>query len=746
MTNRHAHLAATLLTVVLALVHPAFVAGARAQQAGAEKTRPRIGLCLAGGGARGGAHVGVLKVMEELRIPVDYIAGTSIGSIMGGLYASGYSPHEMDSLITRIDWEAVFKDTPPRTQIEYRRKAEDRLPYFGIEFGWKHGGVRTPSGLIAGQKLNFVLREINLRSAGINDFDDLPIPYRAVAADLKDGSMVIMDHGSVADAMRASMAIPGAFTPHEYDGRTVVDGGMVRNLPYDVVRSMGADVVIAVDVGTPVGELKDDPSFLGVVSRTLDLATKANVAVSRTQFTDKDLLMVPDLGPVTTMSFGLLGEAMQRGEAIARANIDRLRQYSVSEVEYAAWRSHQRAKRERPVIQVEKVSLALGDRVDARRVTPRILTRAGLPLDLEVLQQDIARIYRLGEFHSVDYRLERATPDAPANVVITAREKAWGPNYLRLGLALEDHFDGNASYNLLFYHRRATINSLGAEWRNQFAIGNRFIFNTEFYQPLTYSGRFFIAPSFALELDKYRTYDGNGEGVNVDRDRVGGAVDLGVAFSIWGEMRVGVYRGRVNGSTQDVAVPYEFNDQEGGLRAVLAIDHLDNLDFPRHGWTAIANARLSRPGLGSDLDYDYASLVARGATSVGRVTLVARAEGGSSFNSKLPVYGRFQLGGFTRISGLSPGQMQGDRYAMAGASTYVRIANLGPGFINNLYAGVGGEAGQTWLLDEDNALEGQRFAGSAFLGIETMLGPAYFGYGLTDGGDDSLYFYLGRIF
>ncbi len=231
----------------------------------ADQPRPRIGLCLAGGGARGGAHVGVLKVMEELRIPVDYIAGTSIGSIIGGLYASGYSPQEIDSVITNVDWGTVFKDTPPRQEIEYRRKAEDRLPYFGLEFGVNGGKLRLASGLIAGQKLNFLLRQLSLHTTGINDFDDLPSPTAPSPPISQDGSMVVIDHGSLADALRASMSIPGAFTPVEIDGRTLIDGGMVRNLPYDVVKSMGADVVIAVDVGTPVGELTDDPTFLGVV-------------------------------------------------------------------------------------------------------------------------------------------------------------------------------------------------------------------------------------------------------------------------------------------------------------------------------------------------------------------------------------------------------------------------------------------------------------------------------------------------
>ena len=322
-----------------------------------------------------------------------------------------------------------------------------------------NGKLRMASGIIAGQKLNFVLRQLNLRSTGVNDFDDLPIPYRAIAADLKDGSMVVIDHGSVADAMRASMAIPGAFTPHEIDGRTLIDGGMVRNLPYDVVKSMGADVVIAVNVGTPVGELKDDPTFLGVVSRTLDLATKANVAVSRAQFTDKDLLMTPDLGPVTTASFALMGEAAQAGRS------DRPREHRLAAPVLRLRGGIRRlarppARRPRgPAIEVAKVNVVSTGRVDARRVAPRIMTGAGAPWTWRS-SRTTSPASTAWASSSRSTTASNRRPPAPADVVITAREKVWGPNYLRFGLALADHFDGNASYNLLFYHRRAALNTL----------------------------------------------------------------------------------------------------------------------------------------------------------------------------------------------------------------------------------------------------------------------------------------------
>ncbi len=735
----------SMLPAVL-LVLAVFLPLAAGAEDAPEPARPRIGLCLAGGGARGGAHVGVLKVLEELRIPVDYIAGTSIGSIVGGLYASGYSPAELDSVIVNVDWATVFKDTPPRQQQEYRRKEEDRLPYFGLEFGVNDGKLRLASGLISGQRLNFLLRQLTLHTTGIRDFDDLAIPYRAVAADLANGSMVVLEDCTLADALRASMSIPGAFTPVEINGRTLVDGGMVRNLPYDVVKSMGADVVIGIDVGTPVGELSDDQSFLGVIMRTLDLATKTNVAVSRAQFTDADLLMIPDLGRVTTASFPLMGEAAERGEEIARANLDRLRQFSVSEEEYAAWREHQRAGRRSRPVQVGTVGVQSSGRVDPRRIAPRIRTGAGEPLDLAVLQEDLTRVYRIGEFQSVDYRLDNVPGDSTSNLVISAHEKPWGPDYVRFGLALTDHFDGNATYNLLFYHRRAEVNALGGEWRNQLALGNRFVVDSEFYQPLDYGGRFFIAPDVNFKADKYKTFDSAGDGVNVDRDEWEARLDLGLTYSIWGEIRLGIYQGGSDGSAEDVAVPYRFSDDQGGWRARIGFDHLDNVDFPRHGWAVNADARMSRTGLGADLPYDRASVRALGATTAGKLTLLARVEGGTSFNSTLPVYDRYYLGGFTRLSGLEPGQLQGDQYSLATAGTYVRIGNIGQPVGGNVYLGLLGEMGQTWQEAEATALVGRRAGFSAFLGAETMLGPVYLGYGWTDGGDDSVYFYLGHVF
>lgn len=307
----------TVLALVIALA--CLVTASSGQE---QTERPRIGLCLAGGGARGGAQIGVLKVLEELHVPVDFIAGTSIGSIVGGLYASGMSPAEMDSTMSNIDWFSLFADSQPRRLVNFRRKEEDRLSYFGFEMGIGKNGLKLPAGFVSGNKLNFLLRKLTLPVLGIEDFDDLPIPFRAVASNLENGQVVVLDHGSLADAMRASMAIPGAFTPHVIDDRTLVDGGMLRNLPYDIVKSMGADIIIVVDVGPTMGDLDDDPSLTGILQQTVIMTIAANGMESLTHLAEGDVLLVPDLEGIDVQDFDQMGEAARRGLVVANQNLD----------------------------------------------------------------------------------------------------------------------------------------------------------------------------------------------------------------------------------------------------------------------------------------------------------------------------------------------------------------------------------------------------------------------------------------
>src|SRR5256712_9526050 len=304
---------------------PAMLESAAPAAAAPGVTRARFGLALSGGGARGMAHIGVLKVLEELHVPIDVIAGTSIGAIVGGLYASGMSPDEIAREMERVDWAALFDDRPARPDLPYRRKQDDSNAFIDLELGLKSGRTLLPRGLIAGQKIGFLFKSLTARAASIYDFARLPIPFRAVATDLADGSMVVLSRGDLAEALRASMSLPGTLAPADIDGRHLVDGGLVRNLPVDVAWNMGADVVIAVDVTTPFDPVESLKTVADVTRQVADMLTQDNLTEPNLR---ADLLIRPDLRAVSASTFAAPAEALRRGEEATRAQAGVLSPYS----------------------------------------------------------------------------------------------------------------------------------------------------------------------------------------------------------------------------------------------------------------------------------------------------------------------------------------------------------------------------------------------------------------------------------
>jgi len=707
-------------------------------------TRPRIGLCLAGGGARGGAHIGVLQVLEEMRVPVDCIAGTSIGSIVGGLYASGMSPADMDTVVSSIDWFNVFDDEPPRLLTDFRRKQEDYLPYFDFRMGIGKDGLTMPGGMVSGQKLMLLLRNITLHTSGIDNFDNLPIPYRAVAANLNDGSMVVLGDGTLADAMRASMAIPGVFSPHVIEGETLVDGGILRNVPYDIVKSMGADIVIVVDVTQPPDDLEPGPSLSDVIKQTMKLTIVINSNETLSKMAEDDLLLVPDLTGIGVGDFDRIDETTGPGVVVASENLDWLRQYSLPEVEYEAWRSRIRAGTETDELRIGDIRVASTSRIDERRIFSRIQSQPDSPLDMDLLARDLEHIYRLGEFELVDFAIEPGTEPDTRDLAIRTYDKRWGPNYLRFGAAIEGHLDGRANFSFLMYHRMAAINSLGAEWRNQIILGDRLGLDTEFYQPLTMNGLLFVAPRLNGLVSKRERWLRSDLATTVSGREWQARLDLGLNLLSWGEFRLGAYTGEYSGDLENLAGTLD--NSRGGWRGSLIFDKLDDVNFPRSGWGFGLEGRMSREGMGADTEFERLQGRLQGVATTGRVSFNGRLEGGTSFGSALPFEDRFELGGFTRLTGIERGRVFGDDMALATASVYLRLARLNPSIGKHIYLGLAFETGQAWGFDEEPAFGDLLVGGTVFLGLETLLGPFYAGYGLVEGGQESFYLMLGRTF
>ncbi len=706
--------------------------------------RPKIGLVLGGGGAKGAAHIGVLKVLEEQKIPVDYIAGTSMGAIVGALYASGLSAGELEKVITSIDWKDVFSGEPDRRDIDYRRKREDYQILSGLSLGVKDGRVVMPRGLVKDQKVNVLFEMLMLHTSDIDDFDRLPIPYRAVAADLETGEMVVLRGGRLADAARASMSVPGLFPPVELNGRLLVDGGIVRNVPVDIVREMGADIVICVDVGKPLPARKDLGSSISVMNQMIGIMMQKNVREQIETLGPNDIYINPALGKLDSADFDKSAEISALGEKAAREKIGSLKRYSVSDDEYASFtaRHHRDTVREVKIASV-KIEMEGETKISPAVVASRLSLKPGDTVDVDKLKEEAGIVYGSGDFERVDMNMKKGQDGY--ELVVKAKEKSWGPNYLRLGVALDSDFEGGSDYNILFDYTRRWINSLGAEWKTQVNLGNPAGIYSEFYQPLSAERLFFISPHVEWKQQPYDVFDGKTRVASYLVRSYEGGLDLGIQPWMYGEARVELQYGRFRASPRTGKV--DLPEDHATRVAVVArgrLDQLDNVNFPHEGYVAQAGVLSSLKALGSTDEYYKVQGTVFGAFTYRNQTVLASLTAGSHIGNQLPFYDQFRMGGFLNLSGLRVNQILGQSMALGRLITYHKV---GTSFIGDLYLGGSLESGNVWGENQRQFdLGNLRFAGSVFVGYDTIFGPLYIAFGHADGGFNAGYFFLGRPF
>lgn len=708
-------------------------------------TRPKVCVVLSGGGARGAAHVGVLKVLEELRVPVHCIAGTSMGSIVGGAYASGMSVPDMEKMIAGMSVEKLFKELPPRTELSFRRKLDDYTNYVGPEIGTSRGKTTLGKGVVSGVQLETMLREI-ARLPGYRDFDALPIPYRAVATDLVTGKAVVFDEGELANVMRASMAVPGAVSPAEYRGMVLVDGMLTSNLPVEVARGMGADVIIAVNVGTPLLKREELGNIFGVASQMLSILTEQNVQASLAQLRPEDILISPDLGDYSTGDFDNLAKIAPLGETAARQMAQRLAPLSLPPAEYAALRTRQQVAVEADTRPVDEIRFENLQTVNPKSAEAVMRTRVGEPLDTAELDADMRRLYGTGDFEHVNYRIL----DVAGRRVLSveAAEKAWGPNYLRLGIGLFSDFGGETYFSLLAGHRMTWLNSYGAELRTDAQLGFNNSLRVEFYQPLSERGTTFIAPRIKAQLGRVDIFSGTDRVAVYNVEERSAGLDFGVNLMRYGELRAGVELGRLVprlDTGPSLISPADVTYERGAYRVQLLLDQIDSVDFPRDGWAAGAELYASNRDLGADAEYNKWLVAANATRSFGENTFRVRAvAGGRLGNDPLPAYDQFQWGGFLRQSGYSTGQLLGSEFAFAQVIYYHRI--MRGSLLDGAYGGLSLEAGRYRKPLVPSGTTGNLRSAALFVSADTVIGPAYLGYGFAEDGTRTAYFFLGRPF
>lgn len=701
--------------------------------------RPKVCLVLSGGGARGAAHVGVLKVLEEFRIPIDCIAGTSMGSLVGAAYASGMSIPDMEKMIASLSTNALLQDKPPRTERHIRRKQEDRSLLFSPELGLQSvGGDMLPKGMVSGVQLESVLRDLS--APGYRDFDSLPIPYRAVATDLVTGKAVVFDKGELASVMRASMSVPVAIVPVEVGGKLLVDGMLVNNLPVDVARGMGADVIIAVNVGTPLKKREELGSIIGIAGQMLSILTEQNVQAALASLQQGDVLITPELGDFSTGDFDHLPSTLPIGEAAARKVADQLSKLSLPPQAYAEYRQGLGNLREQDLRPVDQVKFAKMERVNPEYLESLMKTKPGQNIDQAELDADMRRLYGTDDFEHVRYRIFNE-PDGRRTLAVDAVEKNWGPNYFRFGLGMEHNFSGETYATLQGRYRKTWINSLGAEWLTDVQIGHVDRIASEFYQPIDTARRYFVAPKMELRRTTNVLYDGNQKLRNYDIEKYRAGIDIGYDLYQYGQIRLGVLAG-VTKQSIDLGdnLPSE-HIADGAFTASLQIDKLDNVNFPRAGWTLNALLYNSNSALGADNKYTKWMLGSNYVKSYGRHTVNLGIFGSGSVNGSLPSYDQSSWGGFLMQSGYGNGQMRGQTLTFGRMVYYNKLVDYQ--LFDGLYSGFSLEMGKMssplMLGSSDDAV----FSASAFVATDSPVGPLYLGYGQADDGNNSFYLFLG---
>ena len=715
--------------------------------AGKGEPRPRIGLVLSGGGARGLAHIGVLKVLEEMRIPVDVIAGTSMGSIVGGLYASGLSPAELEEIVTSVEWNKAFRDKPPLEEQPFRRKQDTQQYQIDFELGFKNGQFAVPRGFVQGQGLNYILTMALIHQAAVRDFDRLPVPFRAVAADIETGEAVVIGKGDLATALRASMSIPGVFAPVEMEGKMLVDGGIADNLPMDVARQMGADVLICVDIGTNLRPRDKLQSAGSITAQVMTILIQRNVSAQLATLRPEDILIKPELGDAGTTDFTKASTILKIGENAARAMKPQLAGLSRSDVEYAAYLRRQRqGSKEMPIIDEVKIvnKSGLSDAVLAAQVE----TQPGEQLDDKRLYQDLSRLYNLGTFERVDMRLEE-DDQGKTGLTLTPVGKKWGQTNIRFGFSIDDNFQGSNAYTISAIINQMEMNRLGAEWRNEFQIGDLMRINSEFYQPLDASTHFFVAPLLSYQERNVNTFDAHGNTVVQYRVKMLKAgLDLGRQFDDWGEIRVGLRRGygTYGVNIGDPSLGSE-NFNRGGTFAAFRYNTIDNFDYPQHGADANIIWQANLRQLGSDTSENSLLLSGTKAITWGDNTLLPRIEVQTMLNGDGLLQDSFSIGGFLNLSGHMADELSG-QHTVLGSLVYLRkISHLGLGNLKmQMFWGGSVEAGNAWNRREDISFSTLMAAGSVFIGADSFLGPAYIGYGQAEGGQQMVYFSIGQKF
>jgi len=692
------------------------------------------------------AHVGVLKVLEANRIPVDIITGTSMGSIVGAAYASGATIPEMEKILSETDWDELFDEATKREDQSYRDKYGHAGEIVGSgKIGISGGSLVQFAGIVKGQNVLPLLQTLYYRTPGDVDFDKLPIPYRAIAADVETGDAVVLSSGDLARATRASMAVPGFFTPVELNGKVLVDGGIANNLPVDVALEMGAQQLIVVDLMADLKKKDELKDLFSISGQIISLLLQQNSMLQRKLMRPHDILLLPDLKGFIATDFKKASEIFEKGEAAALAQVKKLRHLSVSEDEYRRYQARREAAPAEPVL-ITEVSVTTDYDLLREPVEEAFAFQVGQPLDPAKVESTVKSTVSDERFGTLEYDVMKA-PDGTAVLNVTAKKPSWYDKYLQLGLSLQDNFDGDAYYQMAIAARFNEMNSYGAYLDTRLEFGWRPLLELDFYQPVAPNSSWFVNPTFFMDRYQLPVRINNEVIAQYERSRLIGSFMIGRNMFGDGEIGVGVARGK--GRLDRTIGSPELQDQGfeiGNFYGEAAWDSLDTPDFPRYGALASFVAARNDESLGSSNNFTQLQGTARKPFTFGVNTVALSVDFGTNPET-IPPERYFVLGGMFDLSGFQPGGVAASDFVIGRLAYYRELAALGGAFAKfNLFGGTSLQAASIKSdfaeIPDDSGI----LAGLVFIGADTPLVPIYFGFGLNNEQENSFYLNMGRIF
>lgn len=734
-------------------------------------TRPTIAVVLAGGGAKGAAHIGVLQALEEMHIPVDIVTGTSMGSYVGGLYALGMSAEEIQKTLQSIDWNTGYNDRVSRSERRVRDKEYDDRYQLHTDLGLRWLEVKVPKGVVQGQNMLQILRQSTGNLPAFESFDDLPVHYRAVATDIVNLEPVVLEDGEIVDAMMASMSVPGALPPYPYKGMLLVDGGVTNNMPVDLARSMGADIIIAVDISTDYKTEEQLSTFLSVGDQLSNYLVRRSTQDQTLLLTPNDVLLKPAVGKMSTTDFSQMPEAYGLGYEAAIAQQNTLSRYSINPKNYAAYQVKKQQKRSAfksgAELEVKQINIENKSHYNEKLLLNRLNIKSGEEYTSEEIEQKVRDLYALDRFERVSYDYQD-NGDGTTDLNIQVNEKEWGPNYLDFRFFMEDNFKNSSKYSIGLTSNFTDLGDTGAELRSNLEIGTDKLFGLELYVPLSYNQNYFLVTSATYSDEKSNFFIpenvSNTQAVDmeshlsdtdnalpVDYVKLVGDLAIGYQPTLWQELRLGIRYTDGNTSVTGLPLFGESNYARQGVYARYRLDTLDDFSFPTQGYYADAEYLYSFDEY-DDAQDDQVTEISTTlmiAKSYHKHSLVGRFDYGvvDSDNTDLPVDPK-ELGGFLNLSGIPRDSLLGRNKAYTSlVYRYKWFDNDFGLFKSPVYLGGSVEYGGVWNnADEKWDTDSMYLAGSVFTGVDSPIGPIILSYGHTEEGYQSVYLIVGSTF